>query len=102
MSIIWIIHQQTFNKAKRYIKLLKYELTNFPKIMQDYLNNNIFPVYRKYLVFLEKPFIGKLESTNDKLENFFGNVLDNHTKRIYRTQGNIWLYYGKKKWMDWK
>ena len=51
--------------------------------MQDYLNNNIFPVYRKYLVFLEKPFIGKLESTNDKLENFFGNVLDNHTKRIY-------------------
>ena len=24
-----------------------------------------------------------LESTNNKLENYFGNTLDKHTKRIY-------------------
>ena len=69
-----LFHQQSFKKAKNYIKLLKQELKNFPKIMQDYLNKNFFPVYKKYLVFLEKPFIKKLESTNNKLENYFGNT----------------------------
>ena len=39
-------------------------------MMQEYLNDNFLPVYRKYLVFLEKDHIGKLESTN-KLENYF-------------------------------
>ena len=61
-----LFHQQTFNKAIRYINLLKQELTNFPKMMQDYLNKNFFPVYRKYLIFLEKLFIGKLESLTTK------------------------------------
>ena len=97
-----LFHQQTFNKAKRYIELLKYELTNFPEIMQEYLNNNFFPVYRKYLVFLEKPFIGKLESTNNKIENYFGNTLDKHTKRIYRTPEGIFDYIMTRKngWIE--
>ena len=95
-----LFHQQTFNKAKRYIELLKYELTNFPKIMQDYFNN-FFPVYRKYLVFLEKPFVWKLESTSNKLENYFGNTLDKHTKRIYRIPKGIFDYImATKKWLD--
>ena len=80
-----LFHQHSFDKAIRYIGLLKQELTNFPKMMQDYLNKNFFPVYRKYLIFLEKSFIGKLESTNNKLENYFGNTLDKQTKRIYIT-----------------
>ena len=97
-----LFHQQTFNKAKRYIELLKYELTNFPEIMQEYLNNNFFQVYRKYLVFLEKPFIGKLESTNNKIENYFGNTLDKHTKRIYRTPEGIFDYIMTRKngWIE--
>ena len=40
-------------------------------MMQKYSIKNFFPVYRKYLIFLEKPFIGKLESINNKLENYF-------------------------------
>ncbi len=70
-------------------------------MMQEYLNKNFFPVYRKYLIFLEKPFIGKLESTNNKLENYFGNTLDKHTKRIYRTPEGIFDYImARKKWLD--
>ena len=70
--------------------------------MQDYLNNNFFPVYRKYLVFLEKSFIGKFESTNNKLENYFGNTLDKHTKRIYRTPEGIFDYIMTRKngWIE--
>ena len=96
-----LFHQQSFEKAKTCIELLKYELTNFPEMMQEYLNKNFFPVYRKYLIFLEKPFIGKLESTNNKLENYFGNTLDKHTKRIYRTPEGIFDYImARKKWLD--
>ena len=97
-----LFHQQSFKKAKNYIKLLKQELKNFPKIMQDYLNKNFFPVYKKYLVFLEKPFIKKLESTNNKLENYFGNTLDKHTKRIYRTPEGIFNYIMARKngWIE--
>ena len=84
-------------KQKRYIELLKYELTNFPKMIQEYLIKNFFPVYRKYLIFLKKPFIGKLESTNNKIENYFGNTLDKHSKRIYRTPEGIFIILWREK-----
>ena len=92
-----LFHQQSLEKAISYIELLKHELINFPIMMQEYLNKNFFPVYRKFLIFLEKPFIGKLESTNNKLENYFGNTLDKHTKRIYRTPEGIFDYIMARK-----
>ena len=97
-----LFHQQSFEKAISFLELLKRELKNFSKILQDYLNKNFFPEYRKYLVFLEKPFIGKLESTNNKLENYFGNTLDKHTKRIYKTPEGIFDYIMARKdgWIE--
>ena len=97
-----LFHQQSFDKAINYIELLKRELPNFPEMMQEYLKHNFFPVYRKYLVFLEKPYIRKLESTNNKIENYFGNTLDKHTKRIYRTPEGIFDYIMARKngWID--
>ena len=97
-----LFHQQSFDKAIGYIELLKQELPNFPEMMQEYLKKNFFPVYRKYLVFLEKPYIGKLESTNNKIENYFGNTLDKHTKRVYRTPEGRFNYIMAKKegWVD--
>ena len=49
-------------------------------MMQDYLNKNFFQVYRKCLIFLEKDHIGKLESTNNKLENYFINTQKESTE----------------------
>ena len=52
--------------------------------------------------FLEKPLIGKLESTNNKLENCFWNMLDKDTKRIYRTPEGIFDYIMERKdgWIE--
>ena len=83
-----IFKQPTFNEAINYINHLKKEIKYYPKHLSEYLNKNFFPEYRKYLVFIEKQFIGKLESTNNKLENYFGNTLDKHTKRIYKTRNS--------------
>ena len=80
-----LFNQQTFNKSISYINFLKNELKGFPKPLAKYLNKNFFPEYRKFLRFLEEPFKGKLERTNNKTENYLGNTLDKHTKRIYKT-----------------
>ena len=66
-------------------------------MMQEYLIKNFFPVYRKYLIFLEKPFIGKLESINNKIENYFGNTLDKHGIFDYiMARKNGWIENRKK------
>ena len=77
-----LFNQQNFNKAIRYIDLLKNELKGFPKPLAKYLNKNLFPEYRKFLKFLENPFKEKLERTNNKLENYLGNTLDKHKKNL--------------------
>ena len=97
-----LFNQQNFKKAIRYIDLLKNELKGFPKLLSEYLNKNFFPEYRKFLKFLENPFKGKLEGTNNKLENYLGNTLDKHTKRIYRTPEGMFAYIMSRKngWIE--
>ena len=58
-------------------KPLKNELKGFPKPLAEFLNKNVFPEYRKFLRFLKKPFKGKLKGTNNKIENYLRNTLDN-------------------------
>ncbi len=67
--------------------------------MKDYLNKNFISVYRKYLIFPEKPFFRKLESTNNKLENYFGNMLDKYTKRIYGLHNEYLTILWQGKWI---
>ena len=97
-----LFNQQNFNKAIRYIDLLKNELKGFPKPLAKYLNKNLFPEYRKFLKFLENPFKEKLERTNNKLENYLGNTLDKHTKKIYRTPEGLFAYIMSRKdgWIE--
>ena len=49
----------------------------------------------------KKPSIGKLENTNNKLENYFRNTLDKH-KKIYRTPEGIFDYIMARKngWIE--
>lgn len=73
-------------------------LSNIDKIeINEKINRNFFSECRKYLVFLKKPFIGRLESTNNKLENYFGKTLDKHAKKIYITLKGIFDYIMAKK-----
>ena len=97
-----LFNQQNFKKAIRYIDLLKNELKGFPKPLAKYLNKNFFPEYRKFLKFLENPFKEKLERTNNKLENYLGNTLDKHTKKIYRTPEGLFAYIMSRKdgWIE--
>lgn len=45
-----LFHQQTIDKSIRYIKLLKYKLTNYPTMMQE-LKQKFLPSLHKILNF---------------------------------------------------
>jgi len=49
------------------------------------LKKNFSSEYQKFLKFLEKNYKDKLESTNNKLENFNGNTMPKYEKRSYKT-----------------
>ena len=40
--------------------MLKREIINFPDFLQEYINNNFMPIYKKYIKFLLKKYNGKL------------------------------------------
>lgn len=66
-------------------------------MVQECSNKNFFPVYRKFLIFLEKDHIGKLESAKNKMGNYFENPLDNYTKKMYRSFKGIFDYIMARK-----
>ena len=51
-----------------------------------------FHLYKKYILFLQKDYLGKLDSTNNKVENYFGNTLPRRVKNIFRTKGGLFNF----------
>lgn len=95
-----LFKQKDFNQAMDYISFLKSEMNKFPKFLADYLNKNFFPEHRKFLHFLEKEHYGKLEATNNRLENYNKITMPRYEKRFYRTKRGLWstLMHKKDVW----
>ena len=102
VNILNYLTNKLLKKQLVYIDLLKNELKGFPKLLSEYLNKNFFSQYRKFLKFLENPFKGKLEGINNKIENYLGNTLDKHSKKIYRTPEGMFAYIMSRKngWIE--
>ena len=60
------------------------------------------PNYKKYIRFLKKEFKEKLDSTDNKLENYFGNTLNKHIKKIFRKEPGLFNFIFEKKWLEGK
>lgn len=95
-------NQQTWNKARNYIEMLKRELVKFPEFLREYISNNFMPIYKKYIKFLRKEYKGKLDGTDNKLENYFGNTLNKHIKKIFRTKQGLFNFIKERKngWVE--
>ena len=92
-----LFKQDSLDDAIDYVYFLKEEIKNYPQHLAEYLKNNFFPEYRKYLRFLEEDYKEKLESTNNKLENFNGNTMLKYEKRCYKTKRGLWSALMHKK-----
>ena len=77
--------------------MLKRELINFPDFLQEYIMKNFMPYYKKYIKFLKKEYKGKLDSTDNKLENYFGNTLNKYIKKIFRTKQGLFNFIFQRK-----
>ena len=94
--------QPTWEEARAYIEKIRAELKDYPDFLADYISNNFLPIYKKYIKFLQKEYKGKLDSTDNKLENYFGNTLGKHIKKIFRTKQGLFNFIieRKKGWCD--
>ena len=104
MGLIYqLLKQQTYNKAIRYIKLLKRESNNFPKLLQKYMNEKFFPEYKKNSFHcLEKRHKGKLDNTNNQIENYIGNTMPRAHKKKFRTFEGVFnqIMLQKNGWIE--
>ena len=48
-------------------------------------------------MFLQKEFKGKLDHTNNKIENYFGNTLPKSIKTIFRTKKGLFNFISERK-----
>lgn len=96
-----LFEQQNYNKAISYVNLLKNEINNFPEVLKNYLVNDFFPEYKKFLWFLKDEFKGKLTRTNNYSEMYFHATLPKAEKKRYRTEKGIFnqIYNRKNGWM---
>ena len=83
--IYYIFKEESFDKANSYIKLIKSNMVNFPDFIREYLEENFLPYYKSYIYYLEKPYKGKLDDTNNKMEGYFRATMPKGQKRKYRT-----------------
>ena len=97
-----IFKQDNYNDAVAKINVIKSKINDFPDVIAVYLKNNFFPIYARYLVFLDNNVNGRLESTNNKVENYIGNILDKSKKKIFRTLRGLFSYiiHRKNGWIS--
>ena len=97
-----LFEQQTYDKAINYIQLLKQEINNFPNVLKEYLINNFFPNYKKYLNYIKKEHYNKLEKTNNRLENYNEITLPKSEKKKFRTLTGVFnqILHRIKNWIE--
>lgn len=96
-----LFKKKSYEDAVKYVERLKYILDEFPPFLAKYLKKEFFPKYKKYLTFLKEPHKGKIDSTNNKTENYIGNIMPKADKNKYRTKlGFInQIYHRTKNWI---
>lgn len=89
-------------KQYEYINFLKEKLINFPPILAKYLKKKFFPEYKKYIHFLKKRHKGKLDCTNNQIENYIGNTMPKAHKKKFRTLKGIFnqIMHQKDGWIE--
>jgi transposase-like protein len=92
---------ESYEDALQYVERLKYILDDFPDFLAKYLKREFFPKYKKFLTYLKEPHKGKIGSTNNKTENYIGNIMPKADKNKYRTKiGFInQIYHRTKNWI---
>jgi transposase-like protein len=99
--VIDLFKKKSYEDAVYYVERMRYILDEFPPFLAKYLKKEFFPKYKKYLTFLKEPHKGKIDSTNNKTENYIGNIMPKADKNKYRTKlGFInQVYHRVKNWI---
>ena len=83
--LYYVFNEGSFDKALCYVELIKANMVNFPKVIREYVEDVFLPNYKSYLYYLEEPYKGKLDDTNNKIEGYFRATMPKGYKRKFRT-----------------
>ena len=104
LSIFYkLFRKETYEEAIKYINFLKEELINFPPILAKYLKKKFFPELQKiHYNSLKKRHKGKLDCTNNQIENYIGNTMPKAHKKKFRTLEGIFnqIMHQKDGWIE--
>ena len=80
-----IFDQETHEDAVKHVEKIKSKIDTYPDFLSEYLIENFFPVYKRYIVFLEKEVKGYLPKTDNLCENYIGKIIDKKVKGKFKT-----------------
>ena len=66
-------------------KKIKSKIDTYPDFLSEYLIENFFPVYKRYIIFLKEEVKGYLPKTDNLCENYIGKIIDKKIKGKFKT-----------------
>ena len=66
------------------------------------MNEKFFPEYKKFIHFLKNEHNGKLDNTNNQIENYIGNTMPRAHKKKFRTMEDVFnlIMLQKNGWIE--
>lgn len=80
-----IFEQKNYEDAVKQVEKIKSKINTYPDFLSEYLIENFFPVYKRYIEFLKKEVKGYLPKTDNLCENYIGKIIDKHVKGKFKT-----------------
>ena len=99
--LYYLFQEKHYKCAESYINLLRANVVNFPLFLKEYLDNEFFPYYYKFIHYLEEDHLNKLDRTNNKTEGYFKGTMLKCQKRKFPTMKGIinQIYYQGRGWI---
>ena len=80
-----IFEQDSHEDAVNHVEKIKSKIETYPDFISEYLIENFFPVYKRYIVFLKKEVKGYLQKTDNICENYIGKIIGKKDKGKFKT-----------------
>ncbi len=80
-----IFEQDSHEDAANHVEKIKSKIETYPDFISEYLIENFFPVYKRYIVFLKKEVKGYLQKTDNICENYLGKIIGKKDKGKFKT-----------------
>ncbi|MDR0900069.1 MAG: hypothetical protein LBM26_00255, partial [Methanobrevibacter sp.] len=92
LELFNLFSSKSFNNARNHFDNMLSKIEDFYLIIQEIMVDSIMPYFNTFFGFLKN---NNIESTSNKIENYFHKTMPRHVKKIMKTvdgvMARIWL-----------